>query len=89
MGCSSTKEKLEEDMMVFKLERMNIQMEKEKELKKLSEIEGKRIKRSKIPDYIDPIFAKEKNLFEDNYYDDISSKKKRNNNKEKSQKKKK
>ena len=46
--------------MVYKLERMQIQMEKENELKKLAEIEGHAIERTKIPDYIDPEFAKEK-----------------------------
>ena len=45
MGCSGDKEKLEDQMMLVKLKRMEIQMEKEKELKKLSEIEGKPVKR--------------------------------------------
>ena len=64
MGCTGEKEKLEDQMMMVKLKRMEIQMEKEKELKKLSEIEGKPIQRRIIPDYIDPIFAKENNLNE-------------------------
>ena len=63
MGCGSPREKLEDEMMVYKLERMAIQMEKEKELKKLAEIEGHQIERSQIPDYIDPQFAKEKRLY--------------------------
>ena len=63
MGCGSPKEKLEDEMMVYKLERMDIQMQKEKELKKLEQIEGHVIERSKIPDYIDPQFAKEKRLY--------------------------
>ena len=65
MGCGSPREKIEDEMMVYKLERMSIQMEKEKELKKLAEIEGHPIERSKIPDYIDPQFAKEKRLYID------------------------
>ena len=65
MGCSGAKEKLEDKMMLIKLARMEIQMEKEKELKKLSEIEGKPVKRGIVPDYIDPVFAKEKNLYDD------------------------
>ena len=89
MGCSSAREKLEDEMMVYKLERMQIQMEKEKELKKLAEIEGKCIKRSKIPDYIDPIFAEKNKLYEDNIYEHTPSKKKRKINKENSVKKKK
>ena len=89
MGCTSPREKLEDEMMVYKLERMQIQMEKEKELKKLAEIEGKCIKRSKVPDYIDPVFAKEKKLYEDHIYDDVSSKKKGNKKNENPRKKKK
>ena len=65
MGCGSAREKLEDEMMVYKLERMEIQMEKEKELKKLAEIEGHTIERHFIPDYIDPEFAKEKRLYAD------------------------
>ena len=38
---------------------------KEKELKKLSEMEGKPVQRGIVPDYIDPIFAKEKNLYDE------------------------
>ena len=75
MGCGSTREKIEDEMMVYKLERMEIQMEKEKELKKLAEIEGRTIERHKVPDYIDPEFAKEKKLYEDNV-DDKSKKRK-------------
>ena len=51
--------------MLMELARMKIQMEKEKELKKLSEMQGKTVQRGVIPDYIDPVFAKEKNLYED------------------------
>ena len=64
MGCGTAREKLENQMIVYKLARMNIQVEKEKELKKLEEIEGhSRPRRSYIPDYIDPAFAKEKKLY--------------------------
>ena len=63
MGCGTAREKLEDEMMVYKLERMEIQMQKEKELKKLAEIEGHTIERHPIPDYIDPQFAKEKRLY--------------------------
>ena len=60
MGCAGAREKIEDQMMALKLERMEIQMEKEKELKKLAEILGHTVKRPIIPDYIDPKFAKEK-----------------------------
>ena len=65
MGCSAPKEKLEDEMMLMKLKRMEIQMEKEKELKKLSEMEGKPVQRGIVPDYIDPAFAKEKKLYDE------------------------
>ena len=64
MGCSTTREKIEDKMMVYKLERMEIQMEKEKELKKLAEIDGHTVERHQIPDYIDPDFARERKLHE-------------------------
>ena len=63
MGCGTAREKLEDEIMVYKLERMEVQMQKEKELKKLAEIEGHVIERHHIPDYIDPEFAKEKRLY--------------------------
>ena len=89
MGCGSAREKIEDKMMVYKLERMEIQMEKEKELKKLAEIEGHTIERHKIPDYIDPEFAKERKLYENNKDDDKSKKKDKKSDKENSPKKKK
>ena len=68
MGCSGEKEKIEDKMMEIKLERMEIKMEKEKELKKLCEMQGRSIKRTHIPDYIDPQFAREKQI--EDYDDD-------------------
>ena len=68
MGCGGAKEKLEDQMMLVKLQRMEIQMEKEKELKKLSEMEGKPVKRGIVPDYIDPVFARENNLYDEDEY---------------------
>ena len=65
MGCSGPREKLEDQMMIMKLERMEVQMEREKQLKKLSEIDGRKIQKNNIPDYIDPAFAREKKLYED------------------------
>ena len=82
MGCGTAREKLEDEMMVYKLERMDIQMQKEKELKKLAEIEGHEIERHLIPDYIDPQFAKEKRLYpmqdnEDIYNNNIKERKRK------------
>ena len=93
MGCGTAREKLEDEMMVYKLERMEIQMQKEKELKKLAEIEGHVIERHQIPDYIDPEFAKEKRLYADqnNIKENIEKKenkeKKENNDIKKTKKK--
>ena len=61
MGGSSSRENIENKMSLIKLQRMEIQVEKEKELEKLSEMDGgSQIKRGEIPDYIDPEFAKQK-----------------------------
>ena len=65
MGCSGEAQKIKDKMMLMKLARMEIQMAKEKELKKLSEIEGHPVTRSNIPDYIDPDFARENNIATD------------------------
>ena len=74
MGCAGDREKIEDKMMLMKLERMEIQMEKEKQLKILSDIEGHEIKRNHIPDYIDPKFAREKQIYDDDD-DEIGDKK--------------
>ena len=70
MGCAGAREKIEDKMMLMKLERMEVQMEKEKELKKLADLEGHTIKRGHVPDYIDPKFAKEKQIYDDDDDDD-------------------
>ena len=75
MGCSGDKEKIEDKMMLMKLERMEIQMEKEKQLKKLSEIEGHSVKGVEVPDYIDPQFAKDNNIYNDDDDGDDEDKK--------------
>ena len=103
MGCAGDVQTVKDQMMILKLQRMEVQMAKEKEIKKLSEIDGRPIKSGNIPDYIDPEFAKEKNIVTDyvdidNIYDDDVSednkkekkanKKKDKNKKEKNDKKK-
>ena len=94
MGCTSgDKEKIEDQMMLMKLERMEIQMEKEKHAKKLSEMEGKDIKPGNIPDYIDPEFAKKNNIYDDdgneNLKTDVGNKKDKKDQKDKEKYKKK
>ena len=66
MGGSSSRQDIENQMSLIKLQRMEIQVEKEKALKKLSEMEGGQIQRSEVPDYIDPAFAKQKNILNEN-----------------------
>ena len=70
MGCTGEVQAVKDQMMLLKLQRMEVQMAKEKEIKKLSDIEGRPIKRGNIPDYIDPEFAREKNIATD--YVDIN-----------------
>ena len=88
MGCSGERENIKDKIMLFKLERTKIQMEKEKYLSKLSKIEGHLIKPSQIPDYIDPKYAKKKNAFD---FDEFHNNDKKivfnNNNKNKKEKK--
>ena len=54
MGCSGEKEKLEDRILLMKLDRMEIQMQKEIALKKLAD-KGVAVKQGFIPDYIDPV----------------------------------
>ena len=67
MGCSGEKEKLEDKILLMKLDRMEIQMQKEIALKKLAD-KGVAVKQGFIPDYIDPVFAKENNIYADDEY---------------------
>ena len=52
MGCANQKEALEDQIMKMKLQRMSIQMEREKQLRYLSSIEGKQIDASDLPIYL-------------------------------------
>ena len=60
MGCGNAKKNIENEMMIMQFERVNIQMERRKNLKLLEEMDGHKRKACVIPDYIDPQFAKEK-----------------------------
>ena len=75
MGCGAAKEKLEDEMTLMKLERLEIKMERETELKKLAELEGCPIQKPIVPDYIDPKFAEEKKIYEDEEWDLIEDNK--------------
>ncbi len=52
MGCSNPRENLEDQIMIIKLKRIAIRMEREKNLKILSEIEGRSIDDDNLPDYL-------------------------------------
>ena len=53
MGCGNAREKLENEMIMMKLERIGIQMERQSQMQLLEKIDGKKMKIPKIPDYID------------------------------------
>ena len=64
MGCSSQREKLENEMMNVQIMRLEVQMEKYNLLKRLSEIDNQKFEYiNVIPDYIDPKFAVEKKIY--------------------------
>ena len=63
MGCSSVREKIENEMMKLELKRAEVQMEREMNVNQLSKMQGKKIKYENIPDYIDPKFALEKRIY--------------------------
>ena len=89
MGCSSQREKLENEMMNVQIMRLEVQMEKYNHLKRLSEIDNQKFEYiNVIPDYIDPKFAVEKKIYIKNNSDkkiDLAKKinKKRNSRKSK------
>ena len=59
MGCGSAREKLENEMIMMKLERIGIQMERQNQIQLLEKIDGRKMKVQQIPDYIDTkIFRK-------------------------------
>ena len=52
MGCGHTKENIEAEMLLLQLMRTEIQDERKAILKQLKEINGKKVIRPKIPDYL-------------------------------------
>ena len=56
MGCGTAREKLENEMIMMKLERIGIQMERQNQVKLLEDIDGKKIRVPIIPDYLDSKF---------------------------------
>jgi hypothetical protein len=87
MGCSSQREKLENEMMNMQIMRLEVQMEKYNLLKKLSEIDNQKFEHiNVIPDYIDPKFAVEKKIYIKNNSDKKTDLAKKINNKRNSRK---
>ena len=66
MGCETTKEKVEDEMVKMKLEREEIRSERYKLLKILNEMDGYHRKASLIPNYIDPKFENSENNNQNN-----------------------
>ena len=56
MGCGNPKEKVEDEMMKMKMARIELQMERHKQLQLLKKIDGSEMKTPNIPDYIDENF---------------------------------
>ena len=52
MGCSNPKEKLEDQINLIKLKRFTIQMEREKALKLLSEMDGRNLDADYLAEYL-------------------------------------
>ena len=87
MGCSSQREKLENEMMNVQIMRLEVQMEKYNLLKRLSEIDNQKFEYiNVIPDYIDPKFAVEKKIYIKNNSDKKTDLAKKINNKRNSRK---
>ncbi len=66
MGCGNPKEKIEDEIMKAKLERIALHMERMNQIKLLENIEGHSIKCPIIPDYIADDFILNKNKKEKN-----------------------
>ena len=87
MGCSSQREKLENEMMNMQIMRLEVQMEKYNLFKRLSEIDNQKFNYiNVIPDYIDPKFAVEKKIYIKNNSDKKTDLAKKINNKRNSRK---
>ena len=53
MGCGNPREKVENEIIKMKMQRIIIQMERKNQLQLLKDIDGKELKIQKILDYID------------------------------------
>ena len=62
MGCGITKEKIESEILILQLTRSEIKQERSEIIEKYQEITGKKLRRPKIPDYIDHEAMKRKKI---------------------------
>ena len=74
MGCSSIKEKLENEIIKLEIKKIEIQMEKYNQLQKLAKIENHEIRPNIIPDHIEPELSKEHKINIENSNDKKSAK---------------
>ena len=65
--------------MKLQIQRIEIRMEKYKQLEKLAKIEKREIKPNIIPDYIDPKFANDHKIYIENSKDKKSEKSEKTN----------
>ena len=59
MGCGTVKEKLEYQIMVLKVEKLDIIQERAEKLKELEKITGEHVIRKPVPNYLVPVEKKE------------------------------
>lgn len=52
MGCTNARENIEDKMMLLKLKRIRIRMERDRLLKRLKKIDGHEIEIKEVPDYL-------------------------------------
>lgn len=92
MGCGTVKEKLEYQIMVLKVEKLDIIQEREEKLKELEKITGEPVIRKPVPNYLVREEKKEDsnegNDTNDDKKTEHSTRKKSNSSSKKSKKKK-
>ena len=71
MGCANTKEKLQSQMMILKIQRAEISKEREEKLKIYEEMTGERLYRKPIPEYY---IVEQKTETSSNHYNNNSRK---------------
>ncbi|MCQ2820280.1 MAG: hypothetical protein MJ252_23690 [archaeon] len=60
MGCGVSKESIEADMLILRLERVQIQEERDLIIQELEKLTGKKVIRAQVPDYLSHSHEEEK-----------------------------